>query len=50
MKFLFPDFIVLFSAGHNQIEHLKDPTASDDKDIHIQINRMDIFNAKTLTL
>lgn len=39
----------LFSAGRSHIEHLRDPTASDDKDIHIQINRMDIFNAKILT-
>lgn len=43
-------FCCLFTAGHSHIEHLRDPTASDDKDIHIQINRMDIFNAKTLTL
>lgn len=43
-------FVVYFTAGHNHIEHLRDSTANDDKDIHIQINRMDIFNAKILTL
>lgn len=39
-----------FSAGRNHVEHLRDSTATKDENIRIQINRMDIFYAKMLTL
>lgn len=40
----------LFAAGSHNIEHLKDPNVDANENIRIQINRMDIFNAKIVTL
>lgn len=40
-----------FSAGKAHIEHLHDKaTGSDDDSLRIQINRMDIYDAKIVTL
>lgn len=39
-----------FSAGKNHIEHLTDTTPDENESVRLQINRMDIYDAKILTL
>lgn len=38
------------SAGKMHIEHLTDGDGGDDESCRIQMNRMDIYDAKILTL
>lgn len=42
--------VFIISAGSENIEHLIDQDDNDDGSMHIQINRMDIFDAKILFL
>ncbi|XP_055301361.1 uncharacterized protein LOC129567971 isoform X3 [Sitodiplosis mosellana] len=44
------DLMLQIMAGGKHIEHLSDPTSDENDTIRIQINRMDIFDAKILTL
>lgn len=49
-RFYWFNFCLKLTAGNSHIEHLNEATADEEERSRIQINRMDIFDAKTLTL